>query len=145
MSADALLDQLRKDIKDVPYIVGVNNHMGSKLTSRSDQMNQIFTILKKENLFFVDSRTAPKSQGKASARLLKLKFAQRDVFLDNVQNTQYIAGQLKELVDIAKKHGSAIGIGHPYKATLETLSLELPKLKNKVKIVRASQLVRDIE
>lgn len=140
MPPDDLLDQLRKDIDDIPYIVGVNNHMGSNLTTRSDQMNQIFTILKKENLFFIDSRTAPKSQGKASARLLKLKFAHRDVFLDNVQDTTYITGQFKELVDLAMKHGSAIGIGHPYRATLDTLLKELPKLKNKVDIVRADTL-----
>ena len=140
MSPDILIEQLRKNIKDVSHIVGVNNHMGSKLTSHSDQMNQIFSILKTENLFFIDSRTAPKSQCKASARLLKLKFAQRDVFLDNFQDTEYITGQFKELIQLAKKHGSAIGIGHPYKATLETLSKELPKLKNKVEIVRASVL-----
>jgi len=140
MSPDVLIDQLKKNIRDIPYIVGVNNHMGSKLTSRSDQMNQIFSILKKENLFFVDSITAPKSQCKSSARLLKLKFAQRDVFLDNFQDTEYITGQFKELIDLAKKHGSAIGIGHPYEATLETLSKELPKLKNKVEIVRVSVL-----
>lgn len=140
MPPDILLDQLRKNIKEVPYIVGANNHMGSKLTSHSDQMNQIFTILKKENLFFVDSRTSPISQCKASARLFKLKFAQRDVFLDNFQNTTYITGQFNELIDLAKKHGSAIGIGHPYKATLQTLSRELPKLKNKVRIVRAGSL-----
>ena len=60
--------------------------------------------------------------------------------MDNFQNTEYITGQFKELVDLAQKHGSAIGIGHPYKATLETLSKELPKLKNKVEIVRASVL-----
>jgi len=140
MPPDVLLDQLRKDIKEIPYIAGVNNHMGSKLTAHSDRMNQIFTILKKENLFFVDSRTAPKSQCKASARLLKLKFAQRDVFLDNVQDTAYITGQLKELIGIAKRHGTAIGIGHPYKATLETLARELPKMKNEVNIVRAGTL-----
>ncbi|MBU1341607.1 MAG: divergent polysaccharide deacetylase family protein [Proteobacteria bacterium] len=140
MSPDILLDQLRKNIQDVPHIVGVNNHMGSKLTTQSDQMNQIFTILKMDNLFFIDSRTAPKSQGQASARLLKIKFAHRDVFLDNIQDTVYITGQFKELLDLAKRHGSAIGIGHPYKATLETLLKELPKLKNKVEIVRASSL-----
>ena len=140
MSPDILIDQLKKNIRDIPYIVGVNNHMGSRLTSHSDQMNQIFSILKKENLFFVDSITAPKSQCKASARLLKLKFAQRDVFLDNFQDTEYITGQLRELIDLAKKHGSAIGIGHPYEATLQTLSKELPKLKNKVEIVRVSAL-----
>ncbi|MFH2092582.1 MAG: divergent polysaccharide deacetylase family protein [Pseudomonadota bacterium] len=145
MNPDVLLDQLKKDIKQVPYIVGVNNHMGSKLTAQSDQMNQIFTILKKESLFFVDSRTAPQSQGKASARLLKINFAQRDVFLDNVQQIEYITGQFQELIDIAKKHGSAIGIGHPYKATLETLAIELPKLKQTIRIVRASELTHILE
>ena len=140
MPPDDLLDQLKKNIRDVPHIVGVNNHMGSELTTHADQMNQIFTILKKENLFFIDSRTSLQSQGQASARLLKLKFANRDVFLDNHQEIEYIAGQLRELVSMAKKHGSAIGIGHPYKATLLALSKELPKLKNKVEIVRASEL-----
>ena len=140
MSPDILLEQLRKNIEAVPHIVGVNNHMGSKLTSHSDQMNQIFTILKKENLFFVDSRTSAESQCKSSARLLKVKFAERDVFLDNFQNTEYIAGQLKKLIDLANKHGSAIGIGHPYQETLEALSKALPKIKNKVEVVRASVL-----
>jgi len=140
MPPDTLLDQLKKDIKDVPYIVGVNNHMGSRLTAHPDQMNQIFTILKKENLFFIDSRTSPKSQCKASARLLRLRFAQRDVFLDNVQDPDYIIGQFGKLIVLAKKHGFAIGIGHPYKSTLEALSKELPRFKNKVKIVRASTL-----
>ena len=140
MSPDILIDQLKKDIAAVSHIVGVNNHMGSKLTSHSDQMNQIFTILKKEKLFFVDSRTSAKSQCKSSARLLKVKFAQRDVFLDNFQDTKYITGQLEKLIDLAEKHGSAIGIGHPYQATLEALSKKLPKLKNKVEIVRTSVL-----
>lgn len=140
MSPDALLDQLKKDLIEIPHIVGVNNHMGSKLTAQSAQMNQIFTILKKENLFFVDSRTAPKSQGKASARLLKIRFAWRDVFLDNFQEAEYISGQFQELVERAKKHGTAIGIGHPYKITLETLAIQLPKLKQKIKIVRVSEL-----
>ncbi|MBU8910808.1 MAG: divergent polysaccharide deacetylase family protein, partial [Desulfobacterales bacterium] len=140
MSPDVLIDQVRKNIRNIPYIVGVNNHMGSKVTSHSDQMNQIFSILKKENLFFVDSMTAPKSQCKASARLFKLEFAQRDIFLDNIQDTEYITRQFKKLIDLAKKHGSAIGIGHPYEATLQTLSKQLPGLKNKVEIVRVSAL-----
>jgi len=141
MSPDTLLDQLKKNMKEVPYIVGVNNHMGSKITTHSDQMNQIFTILKKEDLFFIDSRTAPESQCEASARLLRLRFGQRDIFLDNFQNQEYITGQFEKLKALAIKHGSAIGIGHPYEATLYTLSRELPKLKNKIRIVRANRLV----
>lgn len=139
MSPDHLLDQLKRNIQEIPHIEGVNNHMGSKLTANAAQMNQIFTILKKENLFFVDSKTAPKSQGKASARLLKIQFAQRDVFLDNFQDIDYITGQFQELIRIANKHGSAIGIGHPYKATLDALEKLLPQLK-KTKIVKAKAL-----
>jgi polysaccharide deacetylase 2 family uncharacterized protein YibQ len=145
MTPDTLLEQLRKDLKQVPGIVGVNNHMGSKVTADSDKMNQVFTVLKNENLFFIDSRTSSVSKGEASARLFNLRFAQRDIFLDNSQNIPYITGQLRELIRIAKKHGTAIGIGHPYKATLETLKIELPKLAGKIHIVPASQLVAFLE
>jgi polysaccharide deacetylase 2 family uncharacterized protein YibQ len=145
MTPDTLLAQLRKDLNKVPGAVGVNNHMGSKLTSDSDKMNQIFTILKKRDLFFIDSRTSSTSQGEASARLFKLKFAHRDVFLDNSQNIPYITGQFAKLITYAQKHGTAIGIGHPYRATLEALKIELPKLKGKIRIVPASQLVAVLE
>jgi uncharacterized protein len=140
MSPDTLLKQLIKNINDIDHVAGVNNHMGSKITTNEDQMNQIFTILKRKNLFFIDSRTTAKSKCQSSARLFKLKFAQRDIFLDNFQNSDYITRQFKKLKLIAKKHGVAIGIGHPYKATLHTLTRELPKLKGKIKIVRASNL-----
>ena len=80
MSPDLLLKQLRKDLDAVPGVIGVNNHMGSKLTAQSDQMNQIFTVLKQKDLFFIDSRTSPDSKGEASARLFMLRFSQRDIF-----------------------------------------------------------------
>jgi polysaccharide deacetylase 2 family uncharacterized protein YibQ len=145
MTPDTLLAQLRKDLKEVPGVVGVNNHMGSKLTADSDKMNQIFTILKMEDLFFIDSRTSSTSQGEASARLFKIRFAHRDVFLDNSQDISYITGQFAELIQYARTHGTAIGIGHPYRATLEALKIELPKLKGQINIVPASQLVTVLE
>ncbi|MBU0973190.1 MAG: divergent polysaccharide deacetylase family protein, partial [Proteobacteria bacterium] len=145
MTPDKLLEQLRKNIIEVPGVVGVNNHMGSKLTADSDKMNQIFTILKKQDLFFIDSRTSPVSRGQESARLFKLRFAQRDIFLDNSQNIPYISGQFGRLIKIAQKHGIAIGIGHPYKSTLEALKIELPKLNGRIRIVPASHAVTVLE
>ena len=85
--------------------------------------------------------TAPRSQCRAAARLLQVRFAERDVFLDNIQEQVYITGQFAQLKKIAQKYGTAIGIGHPYPATLETLKIELPKIKGKITIVPASQLV----
>ncbi|WP_020586940.1 divergent polysaccharide deacetylase family protein [Desulfobacter curvatus] len=141
MSPDELLTQLRKDIHAVPGTVGANNHMGSRLTADSDKMNQIFTVLKQNNMFFVDSRTSAESKGEQSARMFQLKFSHRDVFLDNFQNVEYISGQIKKLIKQAKDHGSAIGIGHPHQATLDALKREIPKLKGKVRLVPASRLV----
>lgn len=141
MSPDELLAQLRKDIHAVPGTVGANNHMGSRLTADSDKMNQIFTVLKKNNLFFIDSRTSPESKGEQSARIFQLKFSHRDVFLDNFQDVEYISGQIEKLIKQAQAHGSAIGIGHPHQATLDALKRELPKLENKVRLVPASRLV----
>jgi uncharacterized protein len=144
MSPDALITQLIKNLDTLPSVKGVNNHMGSKMTTMSNQMYQIFSILKKRNLFFIDSRTTAESLSRPSARLLKIPFAQRDIFLDHVQEADFIRKQLKKLVRIAVRHGTAIGIGHPHPVTIDVLQEELPKLKNKVELVPASTIVHVI-
>lgn len=141
MTPDQLLHQLRRDLDSIPHVTGVNNHMGSRITSLSPQMKQIFTVLKQRDLFFIDSMTSKRSLCRPSARLLQISFAQRDVFLDNLQEGDYIKKQLEELVAVAKRHGTAIAIGHPYKVTYSTLKSEMKRLKSMVKIVPASNLV----
>ncbi len=141
MTPDELIDQLNQNLDDVPLAKGVNNHMGSKLTSSSFQMNQIFTILKKRDLFFIDSRTTSKTIAWQSARLLQVPFSQRDIFLDHVQERAFVEKQIRALIKTAKKQGGAVGIGHPYEITLEVLEEMLPEIKKQVDIVPASQMV----
>ena len=141
MTPDELINSLRKDLDALPHVRGVNNHMGSRLTTLSPQLHQIFTVLKSRGLFFIDSRTTRHSLCRSAARLLHVPFAQRDVFLDNIQEPAYIKRQLKELLDLAQRHGSAVGIGHPYKATYAVLKEEMSAIKAKVTIVPASTLV----
>lgn len=142
MSPDALIRQLNDDIDAVPYIKGINNHMGSRLTASSEQMNQIFSTIRKRNLFFVDSRTTPDTQVKSSARLFQVPYAERDVFLDNVQDPAAIRKQLRLLLQKAAAHGQAIAIGHPHPVTLQILRDELPELQKKVTIVPVSSIVQ---
>jgi uncharacterized protein len=141
MSSDELIRQLTRDIRSVPGIKGVNNHMGSKMTAVSSQMYQIFTILKKEGLFFIDSRTSASTLSKPSARLLQVPFAERDIFLDHVTTAEFVRKQLGELILRAQQDGMAIGIGHPHPITYQVLKEMLPELKKKVRLVPASQLV----
>jgi polysaccharide deacetylase 2 family uncharacterized protein YibQ len=140
MGPDEVIERLRRNLSAIPGVSGVNNHMGSRLTTLEPVLNQVFSVLKKEGLFFVDSRTSRDSVCRHSARLLQVPFAQRDVFLDNIQEPDYIRGQLRELADIARRHGTAIGIGHPYRATCDVLREELEAMKGKVSLVRASTL-----
>ena len=141
MSADELIDRLNSSLDDVPLAKGVNNHMGSGLTSSSFQMNQIFSILKKRKLFFIDSRTTKHSITWQSARLLQVPFSQRDIFLDHIQEQAFVKKQIRALIAAAKRQGEAVGIGHPYKVTLEVLADMLPEIKKQVDIVPASEVV----
>ena len=141
MGPDELIASLNANLEQVPGVRGVNNHMGSKLTASSEQMRQIFTILKKRHLFFVDSRTTKETRCRASAQLLQLPFAERDVFLDHEQTPAFVKKQLRLLIARAKKQGYAIGIAHPHPVTLEVLKAMLPELKRSIQITHASAVV----
>ncbi len=140
MSPNQLLAELKRDLDAVPYISGVNNHMGSRLTEDAARMRQVFTILKKRRLFFVDSLTSPNSQCARVARLFRLPFAERQVFLDHSQEANAVRLQIKRLLSIARKRGQAVGIAHPYPVTFEILNEQMPHMRREVNIVPVSQL-----
>ncbi len=141
MDPDTLIAQLNENLDSIPGVKGVNNHMGSKLTASSAQMRQIFTTLKKRNLFFVDSRTSTRTLCAPSAQLLQLPFAERDVFIDHEQRSEFIRNQIKQLIKRARRQGYAIGIAHPHAVTLKVLKEMLPELKQEVYLTHASEVV----
>jgi polysaccharide deacetylase 2 family uncharacterized protein YibQ len=141
MGPDELIAQLNANLDSLPSVKGVNNHMGSKLTASAGQMRQIFTILKKRGLFFVDSRTTADTRCRASAELLQLPFAERDVFIDHEQTPAFIRKQIKLLIKRAERQGYAIGIAHPHSLTLQILTEMLPELKAAVSLTHASAVV----
>ncbi len=141
MSPDQLINQLDRDLDSVPFVKGVNNHMGSKMTTVSTQLYQIFSVLKKRKLFFIDSRTTTETLCKPSAQLLQVPFAQKDVFLDHIQTPDFIRKQIHRLIHIANSHGEAIGIAHPHDVTYDVLRELLPELKKKAILVHASDVV----
>lgn len=142
MPPDTLLASLAEDLADVPYIKGVNNHMGSRLTAESIQLYQIFSVLKKQGLFFIDSCTTKKTLCEPSAGKLQVPFARRDVFLDNSLSEADIKRQLNLLLDIARQKGKAIGIGHPHPETFKVLEQVLPSIKKQAQLVPVSEVVQ---
>ncbi len=127
----------------LPDAVGANNHMGSRFTEHKEKMLPVLQVLKGRGLFFIDSRTTPKSTGYAEAGRMGLKSATRNVFLDNKQDVAAIKKQLYVAAEMAKKSGGVIAICHPHPATIAALKEALPELQRAgVKFVAASELVR---
>lgn len=141
-SPDALRRKTLAMLAAVPLAVGANNHMGSRLTEDGEAMRVVLQTLKERSLFFIDSYTSDRSKGLAAAEHLGVPAARREVFLDNVQEPRQICRRMEELVTVAKQRGGAIGIGHPYAATLQALDECDEQLLRAVDLVRAGQLVR---
>jgi hypothetical protein len=121
MSEDEVIAIVEKNLDQVPYIRGVNNHMGSKITADRKLMNIILGRLKDRDLFFIDSRTTASSVAYNTAQSLNIPSAYRHIFLDGELNESYIKGQLIQLFRRAQNNGFALGICHPTKETIKVL------------------------
>ena len=126
---EELEKRLNAAFKAVPYASGINNHMGSRMTVEPKAMTWLMADLQRRHKFFVDSRTSARTVAAAQAQKIGLASVSRDVFLDDEQTEQAITAQLQTAINLARKQGSAVMIGHPYPQTLAVLERELPKLK----------------
>lgn len=144
MGADAAKAQVEKALENLPNCRGLNNHMGSVATEDADLMADVCDVLKARGLFIIDSRTTAKSMMAQEAKKIGVPVASRNVFLDNVDTPDAILKQLNQAVSYAKRHGSAVAIGHFKPITLQTLESEIPKLKEQgFQFVYASEVVKE--
>ena len=104
-----------------PNAIYTNNHTGSVFTENDEAVDKLFRALKKYNFIFVDSRTSAKSVAKKYAKKYDMPYIVRNTFIDNDRDYKSIENQLKKAIEIAKRQGYAIAIGHPHNVTLEVL------------------------
>lgn len=128
LSRQEFIETLEAALAEVPYARGLNNHMGSLLTSQNLEMDWLMTEIKRREMFFVDSRTTPHTVALATASDHAIFSSSRDVFLDNEQTLEAIDAAFELLVANAKRNRTAIAIGHPYEVTLDYLEAVLPTL-----------------
>ena len=113
---------IRENIAGVPYALGVNNHMGSRLTECREEINQVLNVIENQSLSFVDSITSSRSIAYQEANRRGIPSAFRNIFLDNFRNEDYIINQLRILEEEGRKTGRAVGIGHPFPETARAIS-----------------------
>ena len=131
LSPSEFLSRFRTQLRSFRGFVGINNHMGSLLTTDRPAMDEVMNELKARGLLFVDSRTTSKTVAATEAQRLGVPHAERDVFLDNEADLDAIRRQLSALERIARRRGAAIAIGHPHDLTIEALRGWLPTLEER--------------
>jgi len=142
MSAGEIENIFEKDLSSVALAKGISNHMGSRITEDKKASAMVMAEAKKRKLYFFDSFVTNKSVCPALAKQIKIRFAKRDVFLDNQNDFEYIKRQLIKLKNLAGRQGTAIGIGHDRQKTLLVLKEILPLLEREgYKFVFLSQVV----
>jgi len=142
MSQQVFLKILRENLKALPHAVGVNNHMGSLLTQHEEPMSWLMVELKRQHLYFIDSRTSPDSQAWEIAQKHDLPSSKRDFFLDHERGEAAIAEQFEQFINKAKRDGQGIAIAHPYPETLALLEEKIPLLAlQDIELISISQLL----
>jgi polysaccharide deacetylase 2 family uncharacterized protein YibQ len=111
----------------VPHAVGVNNHMGSKLSADRRAMAAIMPSLRERGVFFLDSRTIPTTVAAQQAELAGLPTISRHVFLDHDPDPKAIRAALEQAAERSRSEPT-VAIAHPSKALVEVLREELPRL-----------------
>lgn len=108
--------------------VGVNNHMGSRMTLDAGAMLPVLEQVRARGLLFVDSRTIAGSVAGPLADRLGIPGTARDVFIDHDGSAEAVAARLNDIERIAERQGQAVAIGHPHDLTLGALERWLPVL-----------------
>jgi polysaccharide deacetylase 2 family uncharacterized protein YibQ len=135
LRVNAKAEQIRAHMDDAlgrfTGFIGVNNHMGSRFTANETAMRVMLGTLKSRGLLFLDSLTTARSVARRVGRKLGLPVVARDVFLDDDNSPDEVLIRLAETERVARKHGSAIAIGHPRDHTIEVLQIWLQTVREK--------------
>ena len=129
LDQDEFVARLEKNLNRFQGFVGINNHMGSKLTADGSRMDVVMRELRKRDVLFLDSKTSARSIAGKFAGQNGVPNTTRDVFLDHVIDLGAIKRQLALTETIARRSGSAVAIGHPHKPTIQALREWLPSLE----------------
>lgn len=143
MTPEELRARVRASLDATPGAVGVNNHMGSRFTEDAPGLGALMAELKAHGLFWLDSRTTADTRGIEVARAMGVPALERNIFIDAEVNADSIRRQLRKLIERARVHGTAVGIGHPHLETVAVLrELREELLASGVALVPVSALVR---
>ncbi|WP_103596793.1 divergent polysaccharide deacetylase family protein [Campylobacter concisus] len=134
-SFESMLEKIKKIRKDFPRAKYTNNHTGSRFTSDYDAMDKAYKALIEQGFIFVDSKTIAQTAVARAAKKYNQPYISRDIFLDDDPSASAVRRELVAAVNLAKKRGYAIAIGHPKKNTIAVIKASKNNILKDVEVV----------
>lgn len=143
MTTDEVIETLSANLASLPQgLIGVNNHMGSKVTADPRVMEVVLQFFRERKMFFIDSSTAPDSVVATVARQVGTPYAENRIFIDNVDELDQIKEQIMKAARIALRDGEAITIGHVRNYTARAILESIDELESMgIQLVYARELL----
>ena len=113
LSEKEIRKRMEKIIKQFPDCIGANNHMGSLVTTDDNVMRIVLEVLRKHNLFFVDSRTSNSTIAYETAKQMMMPAYKSNLFLDTPDvSMKTMKTKLKQIKSIGKTRDKMLVITH---------------------------------
>ena len=147
LSDEEIRKRVEAAIDDVPYAIGMNNHMGSKITTDRRIMSIVLDVCKERGLFFVDSKTDYQSVVAELAVVKGLPPIVNEIFLDDHHNISHITNQINLAEKRLESKDTCVMIGHVGVGGLKTASViqnTIPRWSGKIEIVSISEIVKQV-
>ena len=141
MSEEELRHVFLQDLKKIPYVEGVNNHMGSLLTQLEQPMRWVMQMCREKGLFFIDSKTSSTSVAAKLAASMGIAWASRRYFLDHQLDEHAMGQAWNNAMTCVKKDLRCIVIAHPHEETISFLEKNLTKV-NMVHMLPVKRLLK---
>jgi polysaccharide deacetylase 2 family uncharacterized protein YibQ len=148
LSDQEIRERVESAIKDVPHAVGMNNHMGSKITEDERIMKIILQVCKENALFFLDSQTIANSVVSEVAAQMNVPVLVNNLFFDDVYTPQHIKKQADLLSQQLINREQMIAIGHvgvPGPMTFNVLKEYIPAYQMKAELVSLTDLIPEFK
>lgn len=143
LSDEEIRKRVLAAIEEVPFAIGMNNHMGSKVTADPRVMRIVLQVCKEKDFLYLDSKTSHKSVVRQTAQELGVRTLENNLFMDDVYTRAHIVKQGLKLQKYVDSHEATVVIGHvgpPGKHTAAVLKETIPTLQKKGQIVTISKL-----
>ena len=116
------LDSLRWLMSRFTGYVAVVNYLGGKFTAERREISPVLREIAARGLGYLDDGCSPRSVAQNVAATLAMPSARADVVIDATAAPEAVDAALARLLDLAREHGTAIGVATASPNSVERLA-----------------------